>query len=146
MQEEVEMLFGYILHENRSVLDLIDCDYTFVNDKLAKYYGLPEVTGNEMRRVELPKDSPRGGVLTQGSVLVVTSNPDRTSPVKRGLFILDNILGSRPRRRRATCRRWKNRRRTSRTTNRRCGNSGSTPQQGAVQLLPFTDGSAGPGF
>jgi hypothetical protein len=96
MQQEAEMLFGYILREDRSLLDLIDCDYTFVNDKLAKHYGLPAVTGSEMRRVELPKDSPRGGVLTLGSVLVVTSNPDRTSPVKRGLFILDNILGSSP--------------------------------------------------
>jgi hypothetical protein len=96
MQQEAEMLFGYLLHEDRSVLDLLDCDYTFVNDKLAKYYGLPAVTGPEMRRVELPKESPRGGVLTMGSVLVVTSNPDRTSPVKRGLFILENILGSPP--------------------------------------------------
>ncbi len=96
MQQEAEMLFGYVLREDRSVLDLIDCDYTFVNDKLAKHYGLPAVTGGEMRKVELPKDSPRGGVLTLGSVLVVTSNPDRTSPVKRGLFILDNILGSSP--------------------------------------------------
>ena len=94
MEQEAEMLFGYILREDRSVLDLIDCNYTFVNDKLAKHYGLPAVTGGEMRRVELPENSPRGGVLTLGSVLVVTSNPDRTSPVKRGLFILDNILGS----------------------------------------------------
>ncbi|HZZ26803.1 MAG TPA: DUF1592 domain-containing protein [Pirellulales bacterium] len=96
MQQEVEMLFDHIVHEDRSVLDLIDCDYTFLNEKLASYYGLPDVHGNEMRQVALPKDSPRGGVLTTGAVLVVTSNPDRTSPVKRGLFILDNILGSPP--------------------------------------------------
>jgi hypothetical protein len=96
MQQEVEMLFSYVMHEDRSVLDLIDCDYTFLNEKLANYYGITGVHGDEMRRVELPTDSPRGGVLTTGAVLVVTSNPDRTSPVKRGLFILDNILGSPP--------------------------------------------------
>jgi len=96
MQQEAEMLFANIITEDRSVLDLVDCDYTFLNEKLANYYGIPNVHGNEMRRVTLPKDSPRGGVLTLGAVLVVTSNPDRTSPVKRGLFILDNILGSPP--------------------------------------------------
>ena len=96
MRQEAEMLFGYMLHEDRSVLDLIDCDYTFLNEKLANYYGIPGVQGSEMRRVDLPNDSPRGGVLTMGAVLVVTSNPDRTSPVKRGLFILDNILGCPP--------------------------------------------------
>ena len=96
MQQEAEMLFGYILREDRSVLDLIDCDYTFLNDKLAKHYGLPAVTEAKCGASSCPKDSPRGGVLTLGAVLVVTSNPDRTSPVKRGLFILDNILGSPP--------------------------------------------------
>ena len=95
MRDETEMTFGYIVRENRSVLELLDADYTFLNEKLAKHYNLTnlDVTGPEMRRVSLPKDSPRGGVLTDGSVLVVTSNPTRTSPVKRGLFILDNILG-----------------------------------------------------
>jgi hypothetical protein len=88
------MCFGHIIRENRSVLELIDGDYTFLNERLAKHYGIPDVKGNEMRRVTLPEDSPRGGLLTQGSMLVVTSNPTRTSPVKRGLFILDNILGS----------------------------------------------------
>lgn len=96
MRQETEMFFGNIVHEDRSVLELIDSDYTFANEKLAKFYGLTNVTGTEMRRVSLPEDSPRGGVLTEGSVLVVTSNPTRTSPVKRGLFILDNILGMPP--------------------------------------------------
>jgi hypothetical protein len=75
---------------------LIDSDYTFLNDKLAKYYGLTNlnVSGSEIRRVSLPAGCPRGGVLTDGSVLIVTSNPDRTSPVKRGLFVLDSILGT----------------------------------------------------
>jgi Protein of unknown function (DUF1588)/Protein of unknown function (DUF1587)/Protein of unknown function (DUF1592)/Protein of unknown function (DUF1585)/Protein of unknown function (DUF1595) len=94
MRRETEMFFGYILHEDRSILDLIDSDYTFLNERLAKHYGVPGVTGEQMRRVELPKDSPRGGVLTQGTVLTVTSNPTRTSPVKRGLFILDSIVGT----------------------------------------------------
>jgi hypothetical protein len=95
MRDETEMKFGYVARQNRSVLELLDADYTFLNEKLATHYGLTnlDVKGPEMRRVKLPAGSPRGGVLTDGSVLVVTSNPTRTSPVKRGLFILDNILG-----------------------------------------------------
>jgi hypothetical protein len=98
MREETEMAFGHVVRENRSVLELLEADYTFLNEKLAKHYGLTnlDVTGPEMRRVSLPSGSPRGGVLTDGAVLVVTSNPTRTSPVKRGLFILDNILGVPP--------------------------------------------------
>lgn len=94
MQSETEKYFAHIIREDRSVTELIDSDYTFLNDKLATFYGITNVTGAEMRRVTLPPDSPRGGVLTHGSVLVVTSNPDRTSPVKRGIFILSNILGT----------------------------------------------------
>jgi hypothetical protein len=96
MRRETEMFFASVVRDDRSVLDLLDSDYTFLNEKLAKHYGVPGVTGSEMRRVSLPKDSPRGGLLTQGTVLVVTSNPTRTSPVKRGLFLLDNILGTPP--------------------------------------------------
>lgn len=96
MRQETELLFERILRENRSVTELIDSDYTYLNERLAKHYGIPGVSGNEMRLVELPPESARGGVLTQGTMLVVTSNPDRTSPVKRGLFILDNILGTPP--------------------------------------------------
>jgi len=92
MRQETEMYFGHVVREDRSVLELIDGDYTFVNERLAKHYGIPDVKGNEMRRVTLSGDSPRGGLLTQGSVLVVTSNPTRTSPVKRCLLILDNIM------------------------------------------------------
>ena len=94
MRRETEMTFDYVMRNDRSLLELIDADYTFANQKLAEYYGLPGVAGDEMRRIDLPKDSPRGGVLTQGTMLVVTSNPTRTSPVKRGLFVLDNILGT----------------------------------------------------
>jgi hypothetical protein len=96
MRRETEMYFDYILHEDRSVVELIESNYTFLNEELAKHYGVEGVTGSEMRKVELPPDSPRGGVLTQGTVLTVTSNPTRTSPVKRGVFILDAILGTPP--------------------------------------------------
>ncbi len=96
MRDETVAYFDYIVHENRNVLELIDSNYTFVNEALAKHYGIDGVTGNALRRVELREGSPRGGVLTQGTLLAVTSNPSRTSPVKRGLFILENILGSPP--------------------------------------------------
>jgi hypothetical protein len=93
---ETELFFDHIARTDRSVLELLDSDYTFLNEPLAKYYGISGVTGKEMRKVTLPKDSPRGGVLTHASVLMVTSNPTRTSPVKRGLFVLDNFLGTPP--------------------------------------------------
>jgi hypothetical protein len=95
LRQETEMAFGHVLREHRSVVELLDCDYTFLNERLAKHYGLTNlnVSGSDLRRVTLPPDSPRGGVLTHGAPLIVTSNPTRTSPVKRGLFILDNILG-----------------------------------------------------
>jgi len=96
MRRETEMFFGSVVHEDRDVVTLIDSDYTFLNERLAALYGLTnlDVTGSEMRRVTLPADCPRGGVLTEGTVLVVTSNPDRTSPVKRGVFVLNNIIGT----------------------------------------------------
>jgi Protein of unknown function (DUF1592)/Protein of unknown function (DUF1588)/Protein of unknown function (DUF1587)/Protein of unknown function (DUF1585)/Protein of unknown function (DUF1595) len=94
IRRETEMLFAHIAREDRSLLELLDCDYTFLNAKLAQVYGIKDVTGTQMRQVKLPQDSPRGGVLAQASILLVTSNPTRTSPVKRGQFILDNILGT----------------------------------------------------
>jgi hypothetical protein len=96
MREESEMYFEYVLREDRSLLELIDSNYTFLNEALAKHYAVDGVQGDEMRRVDLPPDSPRGGILTQGTILLVTSNPTRTSPVKRGLFVLENILGTPP--------------------------------------------------
>jgi hypothetical protein len=96
MRQETEKVFEYILKEDRSLLELLDSDYTFLNERLANHYGVEDVKGNEMRRVTLPPDSPRGGILGQGTVLAVTSNPTRTSPVKRGVFVLDNILGLPP--------------------------------------------------
>ena len=95
MRQETERFFGYVLRENRSVLDLIDADYTFVDPALARHYGIEGVQGEGFRRVEL-KDGRRGGVLTQAGVLTLTSNPNRTSPVKRGQFILQQILGTPP--------------------------------------------------
>jgi hypothetical protein len=95
MRDETEMMFAYLLKENRSALDLLSANYTFLNEQLADFYGIPGVKGTDMRKVDLPPDSHRAaGILTHGSTLVVTSNPTRTSPVKRGLFILDNILGT----------------------------------------------------
>ncbi|HEY1764349.1 MAG TPA: DUF1592 domain-containing protein [Opitutaceae bacterium] len=96
MRRESEMTFAYVIKEDRPLEELIESNYTFLNEELAKHYGVPGVTGKQMRKVILPAGSPRGGILTEGTVLAVTSNPTRTSPVKRGVFILDAILGSRP--------------------------------------------------
>ena len=96
MRKETEMFFRHLLRGDKSLLELIDTNQTFLNEELANHYGVPGVQGDQMRLVTLPSDSPRGGVITMGTVLAVTSNPTRTSPVKRGLFILDNILGTPP--------------------------------------------------
>ena len=96
MLKETEMYFGHVIREDRPVTELIDSNYTFLNETLAKHYDIEGVSGNEMRKVELAPDSPRGGVITQGTVLAVTSNPSRTSPVKRGVFLLEAILGTPP--------------------------------------------------
>ncbi|MGH9674157.1 MAG: DUF1592 domain-containing protein [Bryobacteraceae bacterium] len=95
LQRETEMFFEHIVREDRSVLDFIDADYTFLNERLARHYGIPEVRGAYFRRVALPGPE-RGGILTQGSVLTVTSYPTRTSPVLRGKWILENVLGAPP--------------------------------------------------
>ncbi len=96
MRQETEKYFEHVVREDRSLLELIDSDYTFLNKRLADHYEVPGVEGEELRLVHLPANSPRGGVLTQGTVLAVTSNPTRTSPVKRGVFLLENILGMPP--------------------------------------------------
>jgi hypothetical protein len=95
MIEETERFFASVLQENRSVLDFLDADYSFVNERLAKHYGLSGVSGEEFRRVSLPADQ-RGGLLGQASILSLTSNPTRTSPVKRGRWVLENLLGTPP--------------------------------------------------
>jgi hypothetical protein len=95
MLQETELFFANVLREDRSILEFIDADYTFVNERLAKHYGLAGVKGEQFRRVSLA-GTPRGGILTQAAVLSVTSNPTRTSPVKRGKWILENILATPP--------------------------------------------------
>ena len=92
---ETEMFFSSVVNENRNVLDLLNADYTFVNERLAKHYGIPDVYGPRFRRVTLTDDS-RRGLLGQGSILTVTSIATRTSPVLRGKWILTNILGTPP--------------------------------------------------
>ncbi|MDB6077575.1 MAG: Protein of unknown function (DUF1587)/Protein of unknown function (DUF1592)/Protein of unknown, partial [Akkermansiaceae bacterium] len=95
MYRESVDFFNYLVSDNRPATELIKADYTFANAELAKHYGIPGVEGDEMRKVAL-NDPQRGGVIGQGSVLVVTSQPLRTSPVKRGKWILDTLLGTPP--------------------------------------------------
>jgi hypothetical protein len=96
LRRETELFFASVVREDRSVLDFLDADYTFVNERVARHYGIPEIRGTHFRRVMLPPDSPRRGLLGQGSILMVTSLPDRTSPVLRGKWVLDNLLGAEP--------------------------------------------------
>jgi len=91
---ETELFFDSLVREDRSVLDLLTADYSFVNERLARHYGIPNVTGNEFRRVTLPEN--RRGLLGQGSILVLTSVADRTSPVMRGKWVMEVLLGSPP--------------------------------------------------
>ena len=95
MQRETELFFDSIVRENRSILDLLGADYTFLNERLAIHYGIPGVYGSQFRRVALT-DPNRGGLLGQASLLTVTSPPNRTSVVQRGKWILDNLLGEPP--------------------------------------------------
>jgi hypothetical protein len=85
-----------VIDEDRSALDLLRADYTFLNERLAKHYGIPDVYGTRFRRVALDEDSRRGGLLRHGSVLAVTSYATRTSPIIRGVWVLDNIFGAPP--------------------------------------------------
>jgi len=92
---ETELFFGSIIRDDRSVLDLLNADYTYVNERLARHYGIPNVYGSHFRRVTLQLEA-RRGLLGQGSILTVTSYPNRTSPVLRGKWVLENILGTPP--------------------------------------------------
>ena len=94
-QQETELFFQSIVREDRSVVDFLNADYTFVNERLARYYGIPNVYGSQFRRVKV-SDENRRGLLGQGSILTVTSFGNRTSPVVRGKWILDNFLGTPP--------------------------------------------------
>ena len=95
-RHETELFFDSVLREDRSVLDLLNADYTFLNERLAKHYGIAGVYGSRFRRVALGPDSQRGGLLRQGSILAVTSYATRTSPVIRGKWVLDNLYGAPP--------------------------------------------------
>jgi mono/diheme cytochrome c family protein len=95
-RQETELFIDSVLREDRSVLDLIRADYTFLNERLAKHYGIPNIYGSRFRRVALAPESGRGGLLRHGSVLSVTSYATRTSPVIRGVYVLDNIFGAPP--------------------------------------------------
>jgi hypothetical protein len=95
MFRETELFLAEVIREDRSILDLIDADFTYLNERLAAHYGIKGVTGSEFRRVR-PTGPERGGLLTHASVLTVTSNPNRTSPVKRGRWVLEQILGTPP--------------------------------------------------
>jgi len=94
-QRETELLVESVMHDDRNVLDLLTADYTFVNERLAKHYGIPNVYGSQFRRVPVASDA-RRGLLGHGSILTVTSQANRTSPVLRGKWVLDNLLGSPP--------------------------------------------------
>jgi mono/diheme cytochrome c family protein len=93
---ETELFLDSILRENRSALELLTADYTFLNEPLAKHYGIPQITGSHFRRVTLPKGSPRRGLLGQGSILSITAYSTRTSAVLRGKYVLENLLASPP--------------------------------------------------
>jgi hypothetical protein len=92
-RQETEMFVASTLREDRSVLDLLRANYTFVNERLARHYGIPDIYGSRFRRVTLPNPDERGGLLAHGGLLATTSYPDRTSPVLRGKWLLDNIFG-----------------------------------------------------
>ncbi len=94
-QRETELFFASVMHEDRSVLDLMNGDYTFVNERLARHYGIPNIYGSEFRRITVT-DEARKGLLGKGAILMVTSHTDRTSPVVRGKWVLDNLLGAPP--------------------------------------------------
>jgi hypothetical protein len=93
--QEIDLFLGSIMREDRSVLDLMTADYTFVNERLARHYGIPDIYGSHFRRITLPDDA-RRGLLGKGAILMVTSHPHRTSPVLRGKWILANLLGTPP--------------------------------------------------
>jgi Protein of unknown function (DUF1592)/Protein of unknown function (DUF1588)/Protein of unknown function (DUF1585)/Protein of unknown function (DUF1587)/Protein of unknown function (DUF1595)/Planctomycete cytochrome C len=93
IRRETELMFEHIVREDRSVMDLLNADYTFVDERLARHYGIPNIRGSQFRRVTLEKDDPRRGLLGKASFLMVTSAANRTSPVSRGKWVLENLLG-----------------------------------------------------
>ena len=96
MQRETELFISSVFRDNRSVLDLLRANYTFLNERLARHYGIPNIRGSHFRRVTFPDGSVRGGLLGQGSILTITSYSTRTSPVLRGKWVLENLLSAAP--------------------------------------------------
>jgi len=96
MQQETEHFFEYVMRENRSILDFIDANYTYLNERLARFYNVPNVQGAEFRKVLFATDAHRGGLLGQASVLTISSYANRTSPVLRGKWVLENLVGAPP--------------------------------------------------
>jgi hypothetical protein len=95
-RQETEMFIAEAIREDQSVLELLEADYTYANERLARFYGIPGVYGSRPRRVTLPNPEQRGGLLGHGGLMAITAYPDRTSPVLRGKWLLDNILGANP--------------------------------------------------
>jgi hypothetical protein len=95
-QRETELLLRTVFREDRSIVDLLDADFTFVDERLARHYDIPGVRGSRTRRIQLATSSPRRGLLGHGSILTVTSAANRTSPVQRGKWVLENVLGAPP--------------------------------------------------
>jgi hypothetical protein len=96
MRRETHLFFSHLLQENRSILEFIDSDYIFLNSALARHYGIPDVDDDEFRKVTLSADTHRGGLLGHGSILTATSNGIETQPVIRGIWVLENLLGTPP--------------------------------------------------
>ena len=145
LKKETELFFDSIVREDRSILDLITADYTFVNERIARHYGLPNVNGPEFRRVTLA-DENRRGLLGHGSILALTSVADRTSPVLRGKWIMEVLLGvaaAGAAAERAVARRDQGR--VGRQDADHARAHGAAPLESAVQLVPPRDRSAGPG-
>jgi hypothetical protein len=95
IKKEPELFFNYVMRQDRSIVDFLNADYTFANQRLADFYGLPGVNGDDFQQVSLV-GTPRRGILTEAGILLLTSNPTRTSPVKRGKWVLENVLGAPP--------------------------------------------------
>ena len=130
MVRETHLFFEEMLKCDRSLLEFVHCDWSILNERLAQHYGIAGVKGHSFRKVDLPADSHRGGVLTQASVLKVTANGLATSPVQRGAFVLDRILGTPPRRPPTT---W---RRSSRTYAVQPPSGHNSPSTGRMRPAP----------
>ena len=145
LKKETELFFNSLVREDRSVLDLLTADYTYANERVARHYGIPNVTGPEFRRVTLPAD--RRGILGHGSILTLTSIAERTSPVQRGKWVMEVLLGSPPPPPPPNVPALEETKGTADSGRRAVGARahGAASQQSAVHLVPSRDRSARPG-